>query len=331
MILQAMDSPSDRLVMEALLCKLACRRVRRRIVDTRSRTRKKRDANDKRDRSYGVKWFWSLRPAVFKRAFRMDRQAFGKLYKLVYGDMLGEVGKAVNSSGSAVSPLVKLAVTLRWLAGGSHIDICGLFGLGPGSFYSQRGPLWPTIEILNVRLSSSMVFDTSPEACKKAAQGFARYYTMLFLYFFSNSNAYFSMPCLRFSKGHLKHCVCAVDGVVIRTRAPHLKELPGAVKDLRAYRNRKGCFGIIGMAGCDSECRFLFMTAKHSGTGTVVSYNCLVPFHFVDDCRIILYCYQGQLMTSLLLSRAQVGRSFLATASRRPSALPWLFHTNTMG
>ena len=156
------------------MCILVNRRARRRLLSRKRHGPKKRDANDKRDRVYGVKWFWSLRPAVFKRAFRMDRAAFGDLYKLVYGDMMPDVKKGTNSSGSAVTPLIKLAVTLRWLAGGSYIDICGLFGLGVGSFFSSRGPLWPTIEILNIRLSSYMVFDTSIEACKKAAKGFAR-------------------------------------------------------------------------------------------------------------------------------------------------------------
>jgi hypothetical protein len=53
------------------------------------------------------------------------------------------------------------AVILRWLAGGSCHDICGLFGLGPGSFFSEKGPLWPTLYAIHEALSSEIVFDAS--------------------------------------------------------------------------------------------------------------------------------------------------------------------------
>jgi hypothetical protein len=39
--------------------------------------------------------------------------------------------KAVNSSGTPIHPKTRLAVTLRWLAGGSYVDLCFLLlGLG---------------------------------------------------------------------------------------------------------------------------------------------------------------------------------------------------------
>jgi hypothetical protein len=58
-----------------------------------------------------------------------------------------EMGR--RSSGSPISTRTRLAITLRWLAGGSYIDICFAWGISEASFYSDRGALWPTIEALD--------------------------------------------------------------------------------------------------------------------------------------------------------------------------------------
>ncbi len=82
----------------------------------------------------------------------------------------------------------RLAVSLLWLAGGNYWDICGLYGVAPGSFYSERGPLWPTLYALNEALHKEIVFDVNVEACQKAADSLSV-----------------------FSRGRMNHCACAVD------------------------------------------------------------------------------------------------------------------------
>jgi hypothetical protein len=57
--------------------------------------------------------------------------------------------KAQNSSGSAIFFKTRLAVTLRWLAGASHIDLCFDWGLAYSTFFSERGVLWPTVEAID--------------------------------------------------------------------------------------------------------------------------------------------------------------------------------------
>ena len=39
----------------------------------------------------------------------------------------------------------KLACSLRWMAGGSYLDICFEFGVAIGSFYADGGVLWGTL------------------------------------------------------------------------------------------------------------------------------------------------------------------------------------------
>ena len=120
----------------------------------------------------------------------MTKETFFVLFKLVRDDLLKDSLKAMNSSGSPVTPLIKLAATIRWLAGGMYIDICGVFGLCQTTFFHPlRGPLWPTIYALDVALANMVLFPTDVDSCTKAAEEFSH-----------------------FSRNMLQHCVCAVDG-----------------------------------------------------------------------------------------------------------------------
>jgi hypothetical protein len=146
--------------------------------------------NKQRRRKHGVYWMSSLTSNEFRRAFRMSKKTFYVLLKLVHDDLKKDHLKAQNSSGSPITPLVKLAATIRWLAGGMYIDICAAFGLCQTTFFHPlRGPLWPTIYALDVALANMVIFPTDVESCNKAAKEFSY-----------------------FSRNMLQHCVCAVDG-----------------------------------------------------------------------------------------------------------------------
>lgn len=85
----------------------------------------------------------------------------------------------------------------------------------------------------------------------------------------------------------------AIDGWVCKTRQPTAKEVNG---NIMAYRNRKGCWGILILAGCDADLKFHLFSAQNSGsTNDVVAWemsalkavqdNGLIPYKyfFVDD------------------------------------------------
>jgi hypothetical protein len=105
---------------------------------------------------------------------------------------------AINSSGSYIPAETKLAVTIRWLAGGIHHDICDLFGLSPQNFFHKDGPLWPTIEAINEELV--LGFPMDEQELDKISEGFARY-----------------------SHDRINGCVLAVDGILIRTKCPRFR------------------------------------------------------------------------------------------------------------
>jgi hypothetical protein len=79
----------------------------------------------------------------------VDRSTFDELLDLITPHLIqcSEVTK--NSSGSFICTKTRLAVTLRWLAGGSHLDLCFAWGVAHSTFFSERGVLWPVIEALD--------------------------------------------------------------------------------------------------------------------------------------------------------------------------------------
>lgn len=102
----------------------------------------------KRDRNYGINELDYMTEAKFKRMFRMSRRAFNALLEKIQPFMpVIDTDKAVNSAGSEINNLIKLACTLRWLAGGSHHDVCTLFGVSDAAMFScnRYGIIWPTM------------------------------------------------------------------------------------------------------------------------------------------------------------------------------------------
>lgn len=78
-------------------------------------------------------------------------------------------------------------------------------------------------------------------------------------------------------------CVMAIDGVVVFTRAPYCHE----VQNVRAYRTRKGGFGVVVQAGCDVEGRFLFISANHAGsTNDSLAFDSTALKDAIDSGRL---------------------------------------------
>eukprot|EP01031_Cornospumella_fuschlensis_P045526 gene45526-55718_t len=92
----------------------------RRLASVRQERRRK-PRNAHRNRGFALNEMENLRDEVFKRMFRVDRDTFAELEELLKPIIGRNEQKAENSSGSFISVRTRLAVTLRWLAGGHHI------------------------------------------------------------------------------------------------------------------------------------------------------------------------------------------------------------------
>ena len=197
-----------------------------------------------------------LDDTTFKRMFRVDRPTFNEILYLIEPVMVQrDAAKATNSSGSQISAKTRLAVTLRFLAGGSHIDLCFAWGVSYSTFYSDRGVLWPTIEALDAVFHIGLPLDDL-NRLEEISKGF-----------FDHSGGIFD------------GCVLAIDGFAIHTRQPYDRE----VKYKKDYRFRKGGFAIIVIAGCDVDCRFISASCNHSGsTNDIIAWQNMDLYQAVE-------------------------------------------------
>lgn len=198
--------------------------------------------NRRRNRDYGLEEMEAMSERDFRKMFRMSRSAFNVLHDKIRED-LDERMKlqrkyAINSSGSEISSRTRLAATLRWLAGGSYLEICFEFGIGHGTFYQDDGVLWGTLGIIDDAFEIGLPVNDL-HAMERIAEGFA--------------------SC---ANGVLKNCVMAIDGWVCKTRQPFASEVDSPMH----YRNRHDCFGLVVLAGCDAQKRFLMLSCKNTGS-----------------------------------------------------------------
>lgn len=211
---------------------------------------RRRERNRRRNRDFALNEMHEMSNAHFKRMFRMSRNTFDILEQKLH-DLRGESSideeQAARSSGSVISLRTRLACTLRWLAGGSYIDICFEFGVAPGSFFVDGGVLWGTMDLLNDLFEIGLPVHDDRKLRKMARE---------FSYW---------------SKNKMNNCVLAIDGWVCRTRCPMKTE----VEHPMSYRNRHECFGIVVLAGCDARMKFHMFCCVSAG-----STNDIMAWHF---------------------------------------------------
>jgi len=198
---------------------------------------KPRHGSRLRNRGYALNEMDSLSEQSFHRMFRMSRFSFYALLDLIL-PLINRFPSATVGSGGLISPKTRLAVTLRWLAGGSYQDICFAFGISVSSFYSDRGVLWPTIEAIDKVFDMGLPLEDVHQL-NELALGFKNH-----------------------SGGILDGCVLAMDGLFVRTRCPYSSE----TENRKDYVNRKGGFGIVILAGADVNAKFVFAISNHAGS-----------------------------------------------------------------
>jgi DDE superfamily endonuclease len=222
--------------------------------------KKRRQPNRKRPRGWALLEMNHMSDALFQRMFRMDREGFNSLLRRIRGRMRNRNElQAIRSSGSWVTKKTRLACTLRWLAGGSYVDICFAFAVGNSTFYKADGILWPTVDALLTELDMTFPINSRP-TLERLGDEFGAY-----------------------SHGAFQNCVGAIDGLVIRTRAPYKTEHRNPI----AFRNRKGTYGLLALGIADLNGRFLMFTCNHTGsTHDSLAWGSTYLKHYIDEGRL---------------------------------------------
>ena len=171
----------------------------------------------------------------FSRMFRMDHDTFMHILHTV-GPHLSRNFHQSERSGGFVSPSLQLGMTIRWLAGGSYLDIHDSYGVSKSTFYRL---VFQCCEVITEKFP--IVFPTDVRSLERLARDFSKrqhWYMRVF-----------------------KGVIGAIDGILIKIRCPSTKEV-GMPKH---YFCRKGFFALNVQAICDVRYRFTFVSMDMPG------------------------------------------------------------------
>ena len=187
----------------------------------------------------------------FRRQFRMTREAFNNLCLLLSACVGEGVFRSENSvistcnaasleaRGGIIPGEVKVAVSLRLLAGGSYLDLMPLFDVSVPRIY--------------------VIFDEFLDwVLKTFSFPLARYIQEEDVPALTSISQEFSYG----SNGVLSGIIGALDGIAIRIRSPKLTE----VSDPGNYYCRKGFFALNVQAICDRSKKFLWCYTSNKGS-----------------------------------------------------------------
>jgi hypothetical protein len=149
------------------------------------------------------------------------------------------VDAAKHAVGGFISGEMKVAMTIRLLAGGSYLDILASYATGETAVYNAFHEVvgwinstfsFPLTEILRKRDETTL---------QKISDLFAV-----------------------FSGSVFRGCIGALDGIAIRIYRPFFSD----VTDPGNFFSRKGFFALNVQAICDSSKRFLWVSTGHQGS-----------------------------------------------------------------
>jgi hypothetical protein len=173
----------------------------------------------------------SLQHGYFKRLYRLSKETFLMLETLIAPRLARKKSRGPEKAGS-MDPPVTIAITLRFLAGATCLDLAWPYCIAVPTVYYE---IDETLEVLDVTLQN-IKFPSTEYECQAASEGFQR---------LRNSPFY--------------GVIGAIDGIAVAIRAPSPSECPNP----RSIFNRKGFFAINVQAVVGADYSVLYLSAKH--------------------------------------------------------------------
>jgi hypothetical protein len=180
---------------------------------------------------------FSNTPQFINRHLRMSLSSFYKLLELIKEGLIVNNHQA-NNRGGAILPEICLFCTLRWLAGGSYLDIFTFTGVSIPSFYNI---VYKTMKLIINCKELQIKLPQNEAESQLVAEGF---------------------QSISFN-GAIANCIGVVDGYLLRIYTP-TKADAGNVKSY--FSGHDQCHGINLQAVCDHHCRFIFVSVAAPGS-----------------------------------------------------------------
>jgi hypothetical protein len=217
-------------------------------ITLKNGARRTRAANIDRgaDRTHALDFIQRFSDDMFKRQYRLSREDFEALVTKIKDTKPGydearHRMMAVRSSKSWVPIYLKLAVTMRYLAGASYLDMIW-YGVPPHMVTSLVRKMLVDLD----RALDNISLPSDEEGWQKLSRNWA-------------------------IKRMVKHngiatnmgTVLAIDGFVLEIRQPTTKELRG--RDVNDFFNRKGFYGLLAQVACDANGKIRFVDMSWPG------------------------------------------------------------------
>jgi hypothetical protein len=166
----------------------------------------------------------------------MSEDSFLRLLSLVREKL--EIDRHMGSRrGGPILPELCLYACLRYLAGGSYLDIKFFTGMSVASLYRV---VWKCIDAINECDDLAVKFPKTLEEVKEASRGFETIST----------------------QGCIWNCVSVIDGYHLQIQTPSKKE----VRNVRSFfSGHYQTHGLNIQAACDHHCRFTFLGVAGPG------------------------------------------------------------------
>ena len=214
------------------------------LVESNSR----RLGNCHGDRRGAMEFVHSWSDSIFERMFRLAREDFFDVLAKIAPKIEKNEEMARRSSGSGISPEMRLLITLRMLAGASYLDMIWY----RVSIDHVHEMAWEVIQAINSEIDNIQWPKTLEDYNRVAREWQLK-------------------QIVRWGKDLTPGTIVAGDGLAIEIRQPTLKNLKGT--QVTNYLNRKGFWAMIAQAFCDSFCRFLAFECIWPGaTNDVTAY-----------------------------------------------------------
>lgn len=212
----------------------------------------KRNPNRKRKRVDFEKILSDLTDKEFKSQTGLSRLIFNYLLLLIEPILRRDERQASRSSGSPITPMMRLFIHQRLMKGAKTQDLLWI-GIDPNHAWET---CWlPTANALDVVLNNIEFKSDDPEWLEEQALQWS----------FQQRRKYgFSLAPGLISAG---------DGLVVQIPCLSFDEFARSFILKERYWNRKGFYGLCAQAFCDSWCRFQYFDPRWPGAvPDIISY-----------------------------------------------------------
>ena len=178
--------------------------------------------------------------AEFKLRYRVSWDSFNTLLRILEpGLRVANEAQAIKSrSGKPIELSTRLAVALRYFAGGCPLDLICIYKMGKTQVFRC---IWLVVDAVNTHLKNIHFPIDDADALAELELGFR------------------AATRGDFWRGQ----VGAIDGVHFKMRAPTNEDVDNP---MRYYVSRKETYALLAMAICDVNRRFLWADISHTST-----------------------------------------------------------------